>query len=37
MSLYASSVWDSYTAENINKLEGVQRRSARFVCRQALL
>ena len=29
---YASSVWDPYTAENINKLEGVQRRSARFVC-----
>ena len=29
---YASSVWHPYTAENINKLEGVQRRSARFVC-----
>ena len=29
---YASSVWDPYTAENINKLKGVQRRSARFVC-----
>ena len=32
MQVYASSVWDPYTAENINKLEGVQRRSARFVC-----
>ena len=29
---YASSVWVPYTAENINKLEEVQRRSARFVC-----
>ena len=29
---YANSVWDPYTAENINKLEGVQRCSARFVC-----
>ena len=29
---YASSVWDPYNAANINKLEGVQRRSARFVC-----
>ena len=28
---YASSVWDPHTARNINKLEGVQRRSARYV------
>ena len=28
---YASSAWDPYTQSNINKLEGVQRRAARFV------
>lgn len=29
---YASSVWDPYTQGNIDKLEMVQRRAARFVC-----
>ena len=29
---YASSVWDPHTQRNINKLEAVQRRAARFVC-----
>jgi hypothetical protein len=28
---YASSVWDPHTERNINKLEAVQRRAARFV------
>ena len=28
---YSSSVWDPYTHKNINKLETVQRRAARFV------
>ena len=28
---YASSAWDPYTQSSINKLEGVQRRAARFV------
>ena len=28
---YSSTVWDPHTARNINKLEMVQRRSARFV------
>ena len=28
---YASSVWDPYTQKNINQLEMVQRRAARFV------
>ena len=28
---YCSSVWDLYTSLNIDKLEGVQRRAARFV------
>jgi hypothetical protein len=28
---YSSSVWDPYTKENINKIEMVQRRAARFV------
>ena len=28
---YCSSVWDPHTKLNINKLEGVQRRAARFV------
>ena len=27
---YASSVWDPHTDKNINKIEGVQRRAARF-------
>ena len=31
---YAYSIWDPYTDVNINTLEGVQRRSARFVCNQ---
>ena len=30
---YCSSIWDPYHQENINKLESVQRRAARFVCR----
>ncbi len=29
---YAAPVWDPYTDDNIQKLEGVQRRAARFVC-----
>ena len=29
---YACSVWDPYTQENIDRLEDVQRRAARFVC-----
>ena len=29
---YACSIWDPYTDINIKTLEGVQRRSARFVC-----
>jgi hypothetical protein len=29
---YASSVWDPHTQKNIDKLEAVQRRAARFVC-----
>ena len=29
---YACSIWDTYTDINIKTLEGVQRRSARFVC-----
>ena len=29
---YACSIWDPFTAGNIKTLEGVQRRSARFVC-----
>jgi ammonia channel protein AmtB len=28
---YACTIWDSHTAQNIHKLEAVQRRSARFV------
>ena len=28
---YASSVWDPYTKRNINKIEAIQRRAARFV------
>ena len=31
---YACSVWDPYTAENINKLERVQRCSVGFVCKK---
>ena len=31
---YCSSVWDPYTAENNYKLEKVQRRAARYVCRR---
>jgi hypothetical protein len=27
---YACTIWDPHTKENINKLEAVQRRSARF-------
>ena len=29
---YAAAVWDPYTGENIDKLEMVQRRAARYVC-----
>ena len=29
---YASSVWDPHTQKNINTIEKVQRRAARFVC-----
>lgn len=29
---YASSVWSPYTKENINKIEMLQRRAARWVC-----
>ena len=29
---YASALWDSFTEDNIRKLEAVQRRTARFVC-----
>ena len=29
---YAATVWDPYTGENIDKLEMVQRRAARYVC-----
>ena len=28
---YASPVWDPHTSENINKIEMVQRRAARYV------
>ena len=28
---YAASVWDPHLAKDINKLENIQRRSARFV------
>jgi hypothetical protein len=28
---YACTIWDPHTKDNINKLEAVQRRSARFV------
>ena len=28
---YASSVWDPHTVDNTNRLEAVQRKSARFV------
>ena len=31
---YACSIWDPYTDVNIKTLEGVQRRSACFVCNQ---
>ena len=30
---YSSSVWDPYTSDNILILESVQRRAARYVCR----
>ena len=29
---YASSIWSPYTKENINKIEMLQRRAARWVC-----
>jgi len=29
---YAASVWDPYTKSNINKIEMIQRRAARYVC-----
>ena len=28
---YLSSVWDPYTKRNIDKIEAIQRRAARFV------
>jgi hypothetical protein len=28
---YASTVWDPHTQDNINKVESIQRRAARFV------
>lgn len=31
---HCSSIWDPYQVINITKLEGVQRRSARYVCNQ---
>jgi hypothetical protein len=34
---YASAVWDSYTRNQINQLEQVQRRADRFVNNNALL
>jgi hypothetical protein len=30
---YGSAIWDPYTKENINMVEMVQRRAARFICR----
>lgn len=30
---YASTVWNPHTKENIDKIESIQRRSARFACR----
>ena len=30
---YASTVWDPHTEDNIQKLEMIQRRAARFVCK----
>ena len=29
---YASAIWSPYTKENINKIEMLQRRAARWVC-----
>jgi hypothetical protein len=29
--IYASTVWDPHTQANINKVESIQRRAARFV------
>ncbi len=29
---YASPIWDPYTADNIKKIESVQRKASRFVC-----
>ena len=29
---YAAQIWDPYTKDNIQLLEAVQRRAARFVC-----
>ena len=29
---YAASIWDPYTKDNIQILEAVQRRAARFLC-----
>ena len=34
---YSSSVWDPYTKLNIDKIEMVQRRSARFVKQVSLI
>ena len=30
---YASTAWNPYTARNIDKIESVQRRAARFILR----
>jgi len=31
---YCSSIWDPHQANNISKIDGVQRRAARYVCNQ---
>ena len=30
---YSASIWDPYRIGDINKLERIQRRAARFVCK----
>ena len=32
---YANPIWDPYTKDNIQLLEAVQRRAARFICNKA--
>jgi hypothetical protein len=34
---YSSAVWDLYTKENIDKIEKVQRRAARYVYNNCLV